>query len=175
MWRWLFDRICLKESRFATSEHRKDGQATATIVLYAKVEPGLHPDHPHVNSVTENRASTVAAPTSLGGVEPIRSGTLPPNPQDHRRAARVKKRKLRLRRFARRFAEMTPLEARLLFAVHRRTVRGLAKESSAGLQRDLHRFILSSRGQRISRGQPAPSIQKVRSWVETARQHTSVC
>ena len=80
----------------------------------------------------------------------------------------------RVRRFTRRFTDMAPREARLLFAVYRRTVKSLAIESPAVLQRDLHRFVLSSRGQRISRGQAAPSIARVRTWVIESREMITV-
>lgn len=162
MWRWLFDRIRRKESRFV--------EVSATTVLYAKVDLGLLSDTTKQDSLKQGPASEQPALTSGDCV-----ARLPTAMPDHKnldpvQAARIKKRRQRVLQFTRQFGEMTSTEARLLFAIHRRTVRGLAKESPVALQRDLHRFILSTRGQRISCGKPAPSLPQIRNWIETARQ-----
>jgi hypothetical protein len=83
-------------------------------------------------------------------------------------AARIKRRQ-RAIRFARSFSAMTPLEALMLFAAHRRSRRRLADESAAVLKRDLERLLLSSSGQKLAPSQPAPTIARVRLWIAEAR------
>ena len=171
MWCWLFDRIRRKESRFVASDCGGIDRVSATTVLYAKVNPGLLSEGSQQDSL--NQGPDSEQPVSISGDCVAQLPTAMPdlkNP-DPVRAARVKTRRQRVLQFARQFGEMTPSEARLLFAIHRRTVRGLAKESPVALQRDLRRFILSTRGQRISCGKPAPSLPQIRNWIETARQH----
>ncbi len=167
MWCWFFDRIRRKESRFV--------EESATTVLYAKVNLGLLSDSSKHDSLKQGPDSE--QPALISGDCVVRLPTAMPYRKnlDPVRAARVKKRRQRVLQFARQFREMTSTEARLLFAIHRRTVRGLAKESPVALRRDLHRFILSTRGQRISCGQPAPSLPQIRTWIETARQHDCCC
>ena len=160
MWRWLFDRIHPKETRFV--------EVSATTVLYAKVNLGLLSDSSNQDSLKQGSASEPPALTSGDCVAQLPTARPYRKNLDPVRAARVKKRRQRVLQFARQFREMTSTEARLLFAIHRRTVRGLAKESPVALQRDLHRFILSTRGQRISCGKPAPSLPQIRNWIETA-------
>ena len=64
---------------------------------------------------------------------------------------------------------MTPHEALLLFATHRRSPIGLATENAGILRRDLQRLLLSSRGQKLAAGCPAPELQRVRQWVAEAK------
>ncbi len=72
-------------------------------------------------------------------------------------------------RFSRGFSDMTPLEALILFAAHRRSRRRLAAESAGLLKRDLERLLLSSRGQMLAAGCSAPEIARVRLWIREAR------
>lgn len=72
-------------------------------------------------------------------------------------------------RFSRGFSEMTPHEALLLFAAHRRSRVRLAAESPGVLKRDLERLLLSSRGQKLACGRPVPEIGRVRLWIQEAR------
>lgn len=74
-------------------------------------------------------------------------------------------------RFAQRFTAMTPLEALMLFAIHRRSRAALAAESPAMLRRDLQRLLLSSRGQKLAADRPVPAIQRVRRWIDEAKTH----
>lgn len=74
-------------------------------------------------------------------------------------------------RFAQRFTAMTPLEALLLVAIHRRSRAALAAESPGVLRRDLQRLLLSSRGQKLAADRPAPAIQRVRRWIDEAKAH----
>ncbi|MEM9644905.1 MAG: DUF4332 domain-containing protein [Planctomycetota bacterium] len=63
---------------------------------------------------------------------------------------------------------LMPRDAMLLVAIHRRTVRALAIESPALLQRDLERFAMSSRGQRQLRGRRLPSLRRIRKWIDAS-------
>ena len=81
--------------------------------------------------------------------------------------------RLRAIRFAKRFDDMKPSEARILIAIHRRTPRSLASESPAILKRDWQRFLLSSRGQRLSPKQTVPPIERIRGWVAVAKAKTA--
>jgi len=173
MWRWLFERISGKKSLFVAPKLNQNGEKPTTTVLYAKLNLDLRSDDTDDDSAAERLALKQQEPTSGPRASVTISVAPPPKDPNSASSIRAKKRKIRILRFMRRFKEMSLTEARLLFAVHRRTVRGLASESPVALQRDLHRFILSSRGQRISRGEPEPSVIKVKSWVEAARHHTS--
>jgi hypothetical protein len=95
-------------------------------------------------------------------------------PKDSRLRPRVPKRRQRERRFANVFVDMSPHEARLLFCVHRRSLRSLAAESPAVLHRDLHRFTLSSDGQKLLVNGAAPTLKAVQSWVRQARERAAL-
>jgi hypothetical protein len=86
-----------------------------------------------------------------------------------RRYAAKLRRRQRAIRFARRFSEMTPLEALLLFATHRRSRAALAADSPAVLRRDLQRLLLSSAGQRLAGDRSAPDVARVRLWISEAK------
>ncbi|MFG0265861.1 MAG: DUF4332 domain-containing protein [Rhodopirellula sp. JB055] len=60
---------------------------------------------------------------------------------------------------------MMPRDALILVAIHRRSVASLARESAAALHRDLERFSLSSRGQKMVGHRGVPSLRRVKSWV----------
>jgi hypothetical protein len=98
-----------------------------------------------------------------------------PSPQAEAAPANRPKGSLRLRaiRFAKRFDDMKPSEARILIAIHRRTPRSLASESPAILKRDWQRFLLSTRGQRLSPQQTVPTIERIRGWVAAAKAKTA--
>lgn len=74
-------------------------------------------------------------------------------------------------RFSQRFTAMSPLEALMLFAIHRRSRAALAAESPGMLRRDLQRLLLSSRGQKLAADRPAPAIERVRRWIDEAKAH----
>jgi len=76
-------------------------------------------------------------------------------------------------RFAGRFCDMTPREARLLHAVHRGNRRTLAQDSAGMIRRDLQRLALSSRGQRLFSLDEIPEIGRVKSWIDQARDRCS--
>ena len=173
MWRWLFDRISRKDSLLVAPKPNQSCEKSTTTVLYAKVSLDLCADGSVDDSAADRVALKQQIPTSGSRSEAAISIASPPKDPSSATSTRSKKRKTRTLRFRRRFDEMSTTEARLLFAVHRRTVRGLASESPVALQRDLHRFILSTRGQRISRGQTAPSVTKIKSWIEAARHHAT--
>lgn len=65
---------------------------------------------------------------------------------------------------------MMPRDALILVAIHRRSVASLARESAAVLHRDLERFSLSSRGQRLVGHRGVPSLRRVKSWVGQCEQ-----
>ena len=67
---------------------------------------------------------------------------------------------------------MTPRDAVLLIAVHRRSIRTLAMERPAVLHRDLERFSLSSRGSRLVGRRGIPSVRRLKRWIETSGQLT---
>lgn len=72
-------------------------------------------------------------------------------------------------RFSRRFPDMTPPDALLLFAVHRRNRKTIASEPPALLRRDIQRLLISSRGQKRWGGRPAPPIAQIKVWVNAAQ------
>jgi len=67
---------------------------------------------------------------------------------------------------------MTPRDAVLLIAIHRRNIRTLACERPAVLHRDLERFSLSSRGSKLVGRRGIPSVRRVKSWVQTCERLT---
>lgn len=151
MWEWLKNRIYASDSaslRSAVSETADPNLKKRVTVLFAKFDPLTIPP----------RATMHASQLAVG-----RSRNQSPPPAERQRRRR------RIARFTRRFSDMAHFEARLLFAIHRRTIKALAAESPAALQRDLQRFSLSTHGQRILRHRPLPTIAKVRAWVAAAR------
>lgn len=72
-------------------------------------------------------------------------------------------------RTAQTISSMTPLDALMLRAIHRRTLRALASEDAPRLYRDLKRYALSSAGARRLGNRPLPSLEQVRKWIEGAR------
>jgi len=84
--------------------------------------------------------------------------------------ARRIRRAQRAIRFARRFPDMTPPDALLLFAVHRRSRKSIADEPPGLIRRDIQRLLLSSRGQKRWGDRSAPPIARVKAWVDAARQ-----
>jgi len=113
-------------------------------------------------------AAASRADASAGSC-PVARGTAKP-PSSHQVA---KKRRQRCCRFAARFSDMDPGEARILMAIHRRSPRRLAFESPGLLKRDWQRFLLSSRGQRIAPSGAVPDLDRVRSWVQQARERSA--
>lgn len=72
-------------------------------------------------------------------------------------------------RMASAMPSMKPYEAMMLLAIHRRRRSRLASELPGRLHRDLHRFSLSSPGQRLLRSRPVPDRQRVEAWIQAAR------
>ncbi len=68
---------------------------------------------------------------------------------------------------------MMPREAQLLISIHRRSVRGLARETAAVLRRDLERFAESSDGQRQLKGRRLPSTRRIKRWISECENHVS--
>jgi hypothetical protein len=64
---------------------------------------------------------------------------------------------------------MMPCDALLLISIHRRSIRGLALESSAALHRDLQRFALSTKGRRLLKGRRLPSVRRIRKWISVCQ------
>lgn len=85
-------------------------------------------------------------------------------------AERCVRRWQRAIRMARAIRTMTPRDALMLRAVHRRSVRALASEAAPRLYRDLKRYALSSRGAKQLGEHPLPSLDDVRRWIEEAQQ-----
>ena len=81
------------------------------------------------------------------------------------KAAAILKRYRRAIRFAASVPGMMPLDAMLLINIHRRSLRGLAIESPAALYRDLQRFALSTKGQRVLKGRQLPSVRRLKKWI----------
>ena len=81
------------------------------------------------------------------------------------KAAAVLKRYRRAVRFAASVPGMMPLDAMLLINIHRRSLRGLAIESPAALYRDLQRFAISTKGQRVLKGRQIPSLRRLKKWI----------
>ena len=79
-------------------------------------------------------------------------------------------RRRRAIRFAKRFEDMTPRQAAVLHAIHRRGMRSLASESPGPLRRDWFRFQQSSRGRKICGQRSLPELCQLRSWIQQARE-----
>ncbi|MEM6779662.1 MAG: DUF4332 domain-containing protein [Planctomycetota bacterium] len=60
---------------------------------------------------------------------------------------------------------MTPRDAMLLIAIHRRSVDSLAGEHAATLRRDLERFSLSTQGTRLVGNRGIPSLRRIKAWI----------
>ncbi len=65
---------------------------------------------------------------------------------------------------------MSPIEARMLVAVHRGSLRAMAADNAGQLHRDIQRFLLSTHGQTVFNGKNAPGVEKIRQWIAEARQ-----
>lgn len=72
-------------------------------------------------------------------------------------------------RLASNVESMTPRDALLLIAIHRRSAATLAREHAATLHRDLERFSLSTRGSRLVGRRGIPSLRRVKLWIEACR------
>ena len=81
------------------------------------------------------------------------------------KALRVIKRYRRAIQMAASVPGMMPRDAQLLISIHRRSVRGLARETPAALHRDLQRFAESSPGRRQLRGRRVPSPRRIKRWI----------
>ncbi len=177
MWKWLFGGF--RHRKQARSQPSGDAAPTSDRpkrVLYARIQlAGI------ADSVETPPPPHPVSDPSVGGLvsycvvesDPTLDDSVPPKTDQPERTRRAKA-IARAKRFSKVFSDMSPNEARLLFAIHRRRLRKLAQESPAMLQRDLHRFVLSSRGQRLSRNRPAPSVARVRVWVVEASQKVAV-
>jgi len=142
----------------------------STIILYASFDPEPA-DASNEAATTAIIASTLPDDHADFGYQPLR-GNRAANAD--RQRPRVPKRRQRERRFANVFVDMSPREARLLFCVHRRSLRSLAAESPAVLHRDLRRFTLSSDGQKLMANGAAPTLKAVQSWVRQARERAAL-
>lgn len=171
MWRWLTERIFgIPNSTESISGHQRAFPQAAngeTTVLYARVRGGIPPD-PLLLHDESSIASETVSPNAVNpaGLEESDS---PRNQGQTKQEGTGNRRRSRAHRFSVIFSDMTPREAKMLFCVHRRTLRQLASESPAALRRDLQRFVLSSRGRLVSRDHPAPTMVRVRQWVSEAR------
>lgn len=171
MWRWLTERICGRSTSTApiSAQSKALLQASGgeTRVLYARVRGHL-PVAPNPSRVDAPSAKTTKTPKpTISAASPALDSS-----KKHVKAkgtGKATRRRTRAHRFSAIFSDMTPREAKLLFCVHRRSLRQLASESPAALRRDLQRFVLSSRGRAISRDRPAPTLVRVRRWVSEAK------
>lgn len=134
-----------------------------TTVVYASFEPDLLSETADRDGLATVLRKSSASRSSVAA-PPIRSEA----------DKTLSKNRLREVRFSRLFSDMTSTEARVLFNIHRRTIRALAAESPAALLRDMRRFALSSRGQRILANDEMPDISLVRSWVNQAKTRATV-
>jgi hypothetical protein len=172
MWNWLIERIWGSPTSSIQSitaplkalPQTSDGKTT---VLYARMQV-----HLPVDANSQRAEASGARPTETP--EPLISAgpddtVSPKKPEKTKRERTKHRRRTRAHRFSAIFSDMTPREAKLLFCVHRRSLRHLASESPAALRRDLQRFVLSSRGQAVSCDRPAPTLVRVRRWVTEAR------
>jgi len=62
--------------------------------------------------------------------------------------------------------KMLPKDAMLLFSVYRRHSSSLASDSPAHLLRDLQRYSQSTLGRKQLRGEPLPSVERIKTWIE---------
>ena len=164
MLRSLFNRF------FGTLDAVPPARDPSTIVLYASFEPEPA-DASSEAATAASIGSTLPDEHGYFGNQPLRYNHAP---NEDRLRAHVPKRRQRERRFANVFVDMSPREARLLFCVHRRSLRSLAAESPAVLHRDLHRFTLSSNGQKLMANGAAPTLKAVQSWVRQARERAAL-
>jgi hypothetical protein len=80
-----------------------------------------------------------------------------------------------VRRAARLSLKIRPLhpqDALLVIAIHRKTVSAIASENPLRLQRDIERFVFSTRGSRLLGRRSAPTLERVTAWVDSAKQQT---
>ena len=82
-----------------------------------------------------------------------------------RKAARVLAQYRRAVRLAASVPGLMPHDAVLLVSIHRRSVRGLARETPGALYRDLERFAESSKGRVQLRGRRIPSARRLKRWI----------
>jgi hypothetical protein len=82
-----------------------------------------------------------------------------------RKAASMLRHYRRAIRLAASVPGMMPRDAILLVSIHRRSTRGLARETAGSLHRDLERFAESSQGQSLLRGRRLPSTRRIKQWI----------
>ena len=156
-------------------------EAAETTTIYFRVPlPAEHAsklqgDRTHPRVPASPHPATPSEPQPRPKARPSGDRHRGPTPKAKEAPSGRPKGSLRLRaiRFAKRFDDMKPSEARILIAIHRRTPRSLASESPATLKRDWQRFLLSSRGQRLSPKQTVPPIERIRGWVAVAKAKTA--
>lgn len=88
-----------------------------------------------------------------------------------RKAAAVLKQYRRAIRLAAGVPGMMPRDAQLLISIHRRSVRGLARETPHALYRDLQRYAESSSGRQQLRGRRLPSTRRIKRWIAACEMH----
>ena len=81
------------------------------------------------------------------------------------KASNTLKRYRRAIRFATEIAGLMPRDALLLTGIHRASARAIALDSPQAILRDLERFVLSSRGQRLLGNRRLPSMRRIKAWV----------
>lgn len=155
---------------FGSLEADTPAHAPSTTVLYASFEPEPA-DASNEAATAAIIGSTLTDDHADAGNQPLGDNHAA---KDDRQRSRMPKRRQRERRFANVFTDMSPREARLLFCVHRRSLRSLAAESPAALHRDLYRFTLSSNGQKLMANRPAPTMKAVKSWVRQAGERAAL-
>ncbi|TVP98672.1 MAG: DUF4332 domain-containing protein [Planctomycetaceae bacterium] len=186
MWRIL--RWCLSPNRSAArqvgpgsaaglgdSERQDVAEPTRTIYLTIprRAEGSRSIDLAKGKRKSKSAAGLAAAVVSEAGAP---AGRCPVTRNAAKRLSSrqvAKKRRRRCCRFAARFSDMEPGEARILMAIHRRSPKRLALESPGMLKRDWQRFLLSSRGQRIAPRGAVPELDRVRSWIRQARERSA--
>ena len=85
------------------------------------------------------------------------------------RTLRVVRRYRSAVRFACDIDGLMPRDALLLMNIHRRSLHTLAQETPNQLHRDIVRFSLSTKGQKIFAGRRVPSVRRVKGWIQACR------
>ena len=166
-------RLATTESSAQTSEICHRSQHQSKLVRPKNHSIGNHRQRvlsmkiAHIGICSPNRAERLA------GLNLISAGDLavadPAAIAKHfgapRKAASMLRHYRRAIRLAASVPGMMPRDAMLLVSVHRRSIRGLARETPGGLYRDLQRFAESTQGQSLMRGRRLPSTRRIKQWI----------
>lgn len=174
----------------------QDARSKPSVMLTARVDAGQppecqpatrQPDHvdhrvrimamrlEHTRLCSDRRCERLRALGILtaGDMAAADPGELAKEFTATRKATVVLKQYRRAIRLAAAIPGMMPRDAQLLISIHRRSIRGLAREKPGVLYRDLQRFAESSSGRRQLRGRRLPSTRRIRRWISTCETYVS--